>query len=555
MSETEYIECRIPKMDIGSKMLLKNVDGNYVVSEINNDINLVSEYDTRKLQHLYDKFLEQQNSTTTLTSSDLDSTLQNIQFDRDKVIKANGYVAYYINKDDIVGRIIEILENNINENFRISYPTNAIEGTGKKRERKIIENIMLGIDAFNEQIELKTLIEKVVSGTYMEGNYVTYLRQDSESWSITKYPLDLIEVSDFMIDNGEPILVFDVQKLKIRLQSAANRYGTMKANQRVEIEELIDKQVQRDYPEEVYEAYSKGDRYVYLDPARASIVRINNFGKKYGVSPIAKAFSPLLTLETIDKVDRQKISDSSKKIIYQKMRDKMINETGDCDMNIVSYAQASLLESMTVEGSVIYTSIPQVEELQIIEPKLELVDNDKVNDYRNRVFGALGISFLNNTTKNSANVVTINFEELLRTINKIVRKIEMVINKYYRTFMEANGFDLMYAPTLHIQDTRLSTEDARNKLVDLLYSKLNCSYKTAYEIVGIDINEERRRRESEMDNGYEEIFTPHITAFTAGGSGASAGESLDQNGTKNSNGSAKSKNTDKALEDKTNNSV
>ena len=57
----------------------------------------------------------------------------------------------------------------------------------------------------------------------------------------------------------------------------------------------------------------------------------------------------------------------------------------------------------------------------------------------------------------------------------------------------------------------------RKDLSELLYSKFNSSYTTAYELVGIDIRDEIERRKQEKELGYEEILSPHPTSYNSSG--------------------------------------
>ena len=193
-----------------------------------------------------------------------------------------------------------------------------------------------------------------------------------------------------------------------------------------------------------------------------------------------------------------------------------------------------------------------VESLEILEPKADPTDNDIVSSNRNRVLGACGITFSSNESKNGANVVKINYEDLLKTINKINRGLERILNKLYRVILDENGFPAEYAPTINIQNTLLLDLDSCSKLVDLVYSKIGLSYKTAIEALGLDYEEEVSRRKTENDNKFdEEIFIPHGNSYTS-----NSNQLIDNTDSdKNSNGSKKSENQDKSLEDKANNDV
>lgn len=548
-NKQETITANIPIIEKGESVLLTNVDGNYVISEIEknkssfeNYIDL-SNYDARKIEHLYDRLLENETTSYMTTSDELASLAKNTQSNIDKIVKINGIVKYNINKNDIVGRLVEVIENNLNTNYSINFPTIK---SAKKKELKMLEEMKDFIKDFNEDINIESLIRDCVISSYVEGNFVFYLKGSSEKgFGYVKYPLKIVEITERNID-GEPIVAFNVRDLKSKLKSSVSKFGKMKAKQKIDIQTVIDEEVKRDYPSEVYDAYLANDQYVYLDPARVGVVRINNLGGKYGLTPIFKCLDSLLTLETIDNADRKTIQSKSKKIIHQKMRSNGLNDKGGFDTNAIGYAQASLIQAMS-NDVVVYTSNPLVESLEYIESKAELTDYNTVLYNRNRALDALGISFTTNSSKNGANTVSINYQDLLKTINKIVRELEKVINKLYRTALEEAGFLVEYAPKIKIQSTSLLDLDSCMKLVELLYSKIGASYETVYNALGMDVESEVERRKRENDMGYDELFKPHGNSYT------SNSNDLITNTDVNDNGSKKSNDTDKSLEDKARN--
>ena len=75
----------------------------------------------------------------------------------------------------------------------------------------------------------------------------------------------------------------------------------------------------------------------------------------------------------------------------------------------------------------------------------------------------------------------------------------------------------------------------RKDLSELLYSKFNCSYETAYNLVGLDVRDEVQKRQMEKELGYEDILTVHPTSYNSSGDnvgdndgGRPKGESNDQ---------------------------
>ena len=555
MEKQNTINITIPELSENSAKKIVNVGGNYILTDVAEESTALSEeyinqatYDMQRLDHIYSKMLDDDVASYITTPEELANLSKNTQNDIKKVIKINAIAKYYINKEDLIGRVVETIANNVNTNFKNNYP---IVKTKTKKEQKMLDELQILINRFNEQINISKLISDNAISTYIEGNYVYYLRGENidKGYSIVSYPLNLIEVTEMKIDD-DPVIAFKVNELLTRLQKNRNKYGKLKSNKKIDMMQLIDLEVKRDYPEEIYDAYLVKDQYAFLDPLRVGISRINNLRGKYGVSPILKALTSQLMLETLDNTDRKLLIAKTKKIFFQKSRKELMGKDFDKPMagvNPIGYAHASLLASMS-NDVVIYSAQPYIEDLFILEPKTDITNPTIVANFRQRVLNALGISFLATDSKNSISSINVTYEELLRTVNKITKQLESVINKFYQSICVENGFPVEYAPSIKIENTSLISDDSKMQLVDLIYSKLGLSMRSTIETLGLNYEEEKHRRELENKENVDTIFTPHMTSYVMNGNDINpkGKETKDTN----SNGSKKSDNLDKTEADK-----
>lgn len=559
------VDLSMPELEKGQSMKITNIGDNYVLSELEtsqdeqsfgSDYVRQATYDFEKLNHTYSRLLDKESSTYVTSTEELTNLAKNTQNSLNKILKINGIVKYYINKEDLIGRVIETIENNVNVNFKVNYPNIALNAT-KKKELKMIDEIQKLVDKFNKQINIPQLIRNNALTTYSEGNYIYYLMGDYEhGYGIVTYPLDLIEVTPMKVDN-EPVIALNVNELKSRLQSSRQKYRGLKSNKLIDIEKDIENEIKRDYPKEVYDAFVQKDTYALLDPKRIGVSRINNLKGLYGLTPIFKSLGSQLILETIDKSDQKLLIQKTKKIYYQKSRKELMGEkyTNKKPVNEIGYSHASLVQAMG-QDTVIYSSMPYIEDLEILEPKTELTDANTVSNYRNRVLSALGISFVSGESKASTNTIKINYGELLKIVNKISKQLEPVINKFYQLILEENGFLVEYSPTITIEDTELLDTDSKLKLVELLYSKIGLSYDSTFNILGLDTTTEVNKRIKEnkgikidgVDTSYDSIFAPHSNSYTSNSNDLLNNDKEDDS--TNSNGSVKNTDSDKNLYDK-----
>lgn len=460
--------------------------------------------------HQYSTYLSESSlSADIISANDIDFLAQNTQSDLQKIIRINNISRYYINKDDLIGKVYEAFESNINTDFKLSYK----DFGSNKSKQKILEKARLLIDDFNSQINLKSLLRKSIPLAYSEGNYPMYLRtNDKGSYVVDHYPLGVVEVSDYETD-GEPVLIINMVELKSRLQK------TNKTNKKGKslFFESIEQEFASNYPPEVVAAYKDKNNYCKLDVRHSGILRVNNLNRKYGLTPIFRTLKSAIMLETFEKTDRINAKAKGKKIIFQKLHKEILGKDAEKQaFEAMSYAHEAFMGAWKNE-TVIYTGAGWVEDIKYIEPKVDNINIENVNYYRSKIMTTLGIGFLNQDSKQSFTVANISISELMKTINKISEQLEDIVEKWYKVVLLKNGIPVEYCPDLSVIDSELLSSEIRMTLLETLFSKMNLSYETSLGLFGISLDEEKQRRIKENDEKLDEIFFPRTNAFTNSG--------------------------------------
>lgn len=449
--------------------------------------------------------------TDEVTPELLDNLAESPQSNLSKILKINQIIRKYINKDDIIGKTVESIETNVNTQIKLTY--NKIPKT--KNEMKKFEKLKDFIDDFNKKVNIKRIIRNSVPVSYSEGTYVMYLRHKKNGdYVVDYYPLGVVEISDYDID-GNPVVLFNIQELRKRLYKI---YKKNKKNKALFFDD-IDEEVKANYPEEVYNAFIEKEKYAKLDVNYTGVIRIGNLNRKYGLSPIFRALKPTLMLETFENSDRINSKAKAKKIIFQKLRKEVLgtdyNKKGFEEM---AYAHDNFMQAWK-QQTVVVTAPAQVEDIKYVEPKIELTDVDTVNNYRSKVLSTLGIGFLMDSSTQTVSTANITITQLLRTINKISEQLEDIIYRWYKQVLEDNGFDSAYAPEIQVIDSEALELDIKKSLAEFLFCKLNSSYETAFEMLGLSVEDEKQKRIKENEERLDEIFYPRITAYTSSGKG------------------------------------
>lgn len=448
----------------------------------------------------------------TTTLDDIDDLAFNAQSDISKIQKINALVRQASNEDDIIGKVHEAVESNLNSNVRISFdtlPSDYDEGIKLEAESEI--------ERFHKEINVNDIVTIAITTTYDEGNCIQYLRSKKSKGIyhhvVDRYPLGVALISDYSM-NTIPYVLIDTSELTNRLQKTMLK---SKKNKPLFFKNTAE-EIKNNYPKEVTKAYTSKEKYAILDVQRTGVNRFGNMNRKYGISPVFKALKPKIMLDTFDKTDNVNVKAKAKKIIAQYLKKEVLGQRGEKKgLEDMAYAHDCLVQAFK-NKTVLYTPPGSVEKIEYVEPKVEMTNTETIIQYRSRVTSALGISFLNTDGKQTVSTANISIKQLMKTINKIAERQEKILQRWYEVVLSEAGIPIEYCPTPHILDSEMLEFEIKKDLVEFLFSKLNCSYQTAYEFLGMDFDNEVVRRKSEKENGYDLILTPHPTSYNTSGS-------------------------------------
>lgn len=449
------------------------------------------------------------NSDTTLDT--IKELALNAQSDIGKIQKINVLVRQAENEDDIIGKVHETIEANLNANIRFSF--NNLPDDYDEELKKKTEGI---IKRFHKEVNINDVMTTAITSTYDEGNCIQYLRSKKSKGIyhhvIDKYPLGVAIISDYSL-NSIPYVLIDTTELTNRLQKSTLKN---KKNKPLFFKNTTE-EIKNNYPKEVIDAYVSREKYAVLDIRRTGVNRFGNLGRAYGVSPVFKALKPKIMLDNCDKSDSVNAKAKAKKIITQIMRKETMGSSYEKKgLEDMAYAHTCLMAAWA-NPTVVYTPPPCVEKIAYVEPTVELTNESTVKQYRSRVTSALGISFLNTDGQQTVSTANVSIKQLMRTLNKIAERQEIILQRWYEVILTEEGVPIDYCPTPHILDAELLEFEMKKDLAEFLYSKLNCSFRTAYETLDMDFNDELERRKVESDAGVNEVFVPHPTSYNSSG--------------------------------------
>lgn len=455
---------------------------------------------------------EGEKSTPSVTLARLDELAKNPQNSISNTREIANIVDYYIIKNYLIGMVDTIIRSNLNTSYKVSY--NQVPSEKGRNNKKKLENAKRIVEDMLDKIDVKKLIRISIPATFDHGNYFFYMDYSSsqEKYTIHIFPLSVARIAPYRID-GEPVVMIDMNELKNRLEHNLPKKRGGKAYFFQKYEEEITKA----YPKEIVDAFRNKDEYAILDYRRTGVMRAGedaDGASLYGVSQIFRALRDVVILDKFAEVDDSASNVKAKNILVQILRKDLLGPGGDRKaFNDIAFAHGELTRAVKNKICV-YTASPAVEDVRWIEPKSNLIDKENVTLYENRVLTTLGIGFLASNGIGSTISASISLKQLMRQIDYICQQLEHILEKFAQVALKEHGIEAEYIPRITVIDSEQLEADMRIDLAKMLYADLGASRRTTFEILGLDIEDETERRQSENESGLNEIFTPYLTAYT-----------------------------------------
>ena len=447
-------------------------------------------------------------NSNTLTIDYIDELANGIHTNLKNLIAANQLLVKYVDEDGSMGYAYSVIRANTPTNYTMVYDNTLLT---EENENKIAE-IKALVNNFNKNVKIERLIRESISTAYLEGNVPIVLRITKNGYAVDFLPLDIAYPSGYKF-NGDPILEVDVNALKTKLQKT---YKKTRKNKAIYFENIA-KEIEANFNKEILDAFKANEQYARIDANYGDCITVNSLGRKFGVSPLFRALRPLVVLNNIESADVSDSKARSKKIIFQKLRKELLGQNGE-KKGLAEQALAHDALTQALKTNLCaYTAPAFVESLEFVSSKSNNDDASKqLGQYMTKYLQALGIDFIDTEVGNYAGV-NVSVTQIIRMINCIKSEVERVLNKFYATLLASAGYDPNLAPTIEIEDAESMELSMRIELAKFVYGTLNASRETSFKLAGLNLNDEKIKRETELAQGLDEVFTPRKTAYTVSG--------------------------------------
>ncbi|MEM5592754.1 hypothetical protein AAHH67_15295 [Niallia circulans] len=108
-----------------SDEIISNVDiDTYLVTAQNNEKKIIEKavYDFETKSNFRSTYFNETNGLVNIKIEEIDNLAHNAQTSLQNVLKINNIVRYFVNKNDILGKVYEAIETNINADWQIDFP-------------------------------------------------------------------------------------------------------------------------------------------------------------------------------------------------------------------------------------------------------------------------------------------------------------------------------------------------------------------------------------------------------------------------------------------------
>lgn len=126
----------------------------------------------------YSAYLNDSATSQTLSNETISSLGQDAQSNLSNIQQINAIIRQYANTDDLIGMVVQSIQNNINTEVKKSFKN----FDGKRNKSNTLKNAQAILNDFDNQVRIEQFVRDAIITAYMEGNYASVLRNNAENW-------------------------------------------------------------------------------------------------------------------------------------------------------------------------------------------------------------------------------------------------------------------------------------------------------------------------------------------------------------------------------------
>jgi len=418
-----------------------------------------------------------------LTGFDLKTILQNPQANVEKVYQL---MAYYVASDPIFSSAIK--------NVLVPFSVTDWKLQGSSQKAKEFFN------QYFEEIAINDLLYGIFYDLYLYGNVFLYRH---ENGYIQILPPHRIIIQDIAMPN-EPVLAFKVPSRDLSTSTINEKFV-----------KTLEKKYES-YPPEIVEGIRNRQSIVQLDPTRCyTIQNQKSWWEKYSM-PLGISLLPLFSKKNlISDAETAELSNIKKSILHVTVgNEKTRPRPNTTELTQVGQA---FIDALNGANLAITTWDVEANWKYVDSKEFSNSIKEKYAQVNSQILSGLGLASVivtGDATGSSFAAAQVNTAVASRRIMQNVKNVA----QFFKKIMKAAAGEQRIAdgriPDMVFEKVDLQTNEAAMEEIMGLFEKGLIGYRTVFENVGLDYQQERDRKEQEEKDGDSEIFLPPVNPNT-----------------------------------------
>lgn len=395
---------------------------------------------------------------------DLQKYAQNPQ---DNINELSALAKYYYISEGMIMRTVNIIRDYSVTELHLDYDK------GKGKVKAIVDN-------FLKKIDINKFCKDFVFEMAMTGNCFCY---DRDGEYIDLYPLDLIEVSNVVI-NGKQQVYFDNSQMDFEMSDNPEEAKLMA----------------KAYPEEIQKGIRQDRAKIPFDLDKSYFSKMNSSRyDRYGVSFLVPAFDDLSRKNLLKEAERSTASGIIDQILHIKVGDKDHSPSKE---EVLFYS-----DLFTDKTGSIRVTTPYYVGLEWISPDSQIFGETKFLEIDKDLLSTLGVSLTLLRGEGGGNYSEgmLNITGLIKTIESIRSFLPPIIEDMIRRELERNGINADKTPKVSFNEIVID-ENARLGLVQWLFEHAGLPYRVLFEEHGYDYDYMKLERLEENNSDDDKVF-------------------------------------------------
>ena len=352
-----------------------------------------------------------------------------------------------------------------------------------------------------EKIRLRERLESIALQYWKYSNVYTYVREGVP----TTLPVNKCRIGGISL-NGTPIVDFDCTSMKNEWKPK-----TYEARENG-VDDHTWEEYSKGYPPEIVQALTERKDYAQMNPKYMRVLQApKEDWLRYSIPFIASCLEALAKKKLISSYETAILNLAAHSFVHGAYGDKEMYPNDEDMMRVGSITKNAMcgFPAAITDYLLKYT---------VVQPKLDdLFQYDKYRDVNRDILSAGGISgiLVNGISEDGSTFASaqVSMSTAAERIDAARREIEELMNQVNVCIQERLREDHIYnvneVPKFRFKPLDMSGQKALREACLELWKQGVVSTKTMMEAHGYNMDEEKRLRDIEAKEGYDEAFVPH----------------------------------------------